>query len=56
LKERVGRIEVTPRQGRRRKEVLDDVKETREYWKLREEAIDRSVWRTRFGKGYEPTE
>jgi len=27
-------------QGRRGKQLLDDVKETRGYWKLREEALD----------------
>jgi hypothetical protein len=35
-----------------RKKVLDDVKETRGYWKLKEEALDRTVCRTRFGRGY----
>jgi hypothetical protein len=24
------------------------------YWKLKEEALDRTLWRTRFGKGYDP--
>jgi hypothetical protein len=32
-----GRIEVTGRRGRRRKQVLYDLKEKREYWKLKEE-------------------
>jgi hypothetical protein len=49
-----GRIEVTGRQRRRRKEQLDDVKENRRYWSLKEEALDRTVWRTRFGRGYGP--
>ena len=31
-----GRIEVTGRRGRRRKQQLDDLKETRGYWKLKE--------------------
>jgi hypothetical protein len=31
---------------------LDDLKETRGYWKLKEEALDRTVWRTGFGRGY----
>jgi hypothetical protein len=48
----VGRLEVTGRQGRRRKQLLDDLKEKRKYWYLNEEALDRTVWRTRFGKGY----
>jgi hypothetical protein len=50
-----GRIEMTGRRGRRRKQLLDDLlKEKRRYWKLKEEAIDRTVWRTRFGRGYGP--
>jgi hypothetical protein len=31
-----GRIEVTERRGRRRKQLLDDLKEMRSYWKLKE--------------------
>jgi hypothetical protein len=27
-------------------------KETRRYWKLKEEAQDRTLWRTQFGRGY----
>jgi hypothetical protein len=46
--------EVTGRRGRRRKQLLDGRGETREYWKLKEEALDRTLWRTRFGKGYGP--
>jgi hypothetical protein len=49
-----GRIEVTGRRERRRKQLLDDVKEKRRYWKLKEEALDRTLWRTRFGRGYGP--
>jgi hypothetical protein len=49
-----GRIEVTGRRGRRRKQLLDDLKEKREYWKMKEEALDRNLWRTRFGRGYGP--
>jgi hypothetical protein len=44
---------VTGRRGRRRKKLLDNLKETREYWKLKEEAIDRTLWRTRFARGVE---
>ena len=40
------------RRGRRRKQLLDGLNETREYLKLKEEALDRALWRTRFGKGY----
>jgi hypothetical protein len=47
-----GRIEMTGRRGRRRKQLLDDLKEKRRYWK--EEALDLTLWRTRFGRGYGP--
>jgi hypothetical protein len=49
-----GRIEMAGRRGRRRKQLLDGLKEKRRYWKLKEEALDRTVWRTRFGRGYGP--
>jgi hypothetical protein len=49
-----GRIEMTGRRGRRRKQLLDDLKEKRRYWQLKEEELDRTVWRTRFGRGYGP--
>jgi hypothetical protein len=47
-----GRIDVTGRRGRRREQLLDDLKENRGYWKLKEDAPDRTVWRTRFGRSY----
>ena len=46
-----GRIEVTGRRGRRRKQLLNDLKEARRYWKLKEEAQDCTPWRTQFGRG-----
>ena len=46
-----GRIEVTARRGRRRKQILGDIKEMREYCKLKEEALDRTLRRTGFGRG-----
>jgi hypothetical protein len=49
-----GRIEMTGRRGRIRNQLLDDVKEKRRYWKFKAEAVDRTLWRTRFGKGYGP--
>jgi hypothetical protein len=49
-----GRIEMTGRRGRRRKQLLDDLKEKKSYWKLKEEALDRTLWRTRCGRGYGP--
>jgi hypothetical protein len=42
------RIQVTERRGRRRKQPLDDLKEKRRYWNLKEEALDGTLWRTRF--------
>jgi len=47
-------MEVTRRRGRRRKKLLDDLKDRRRYSHLKEEAVDRTVWRNRFGEGIEP--
>jgi hypothetical protein len=49
-----GRIEMTEKRGRRRQQILDDLKEKRRYWKLKEEALDLTQWRTCFGRGYRP--
>jgi len=49
-----GGIEVTGRQGRRRKKLLDDLKERRGYSHLKEEALERTMWRARFGRGFGP--
>ena len=38
------RIEVTGRQGRRRKQLLYDIKEKRIYWILNEEALEGILW------------
>jgi hypothetical protein len=45
---------MTRRLGRSRKQLLNDLKETRGYYKLKEEAPDRTLWRTRLGRGYGP--
>jgi hypothetical protein len=45
---------MTGRRGRRRKQLLDDLKEKKRNWKLKEEALDRTLCRTRFGRGYGP--
>jgi hypothetical protein len=45
---------VTLLRGRRRKQLPDNVRESIRYRKLKEAALDRSVWRTRFGKGCGP--
>jgi hypothetical protein len=46
------RIKVMRRRGRRRKQLLHDRKVKRVYWQLNEEALDRTVWRSGFGRGY----
>jgi hypothetical protein len=46
-----GRIEVTGRRGRRLRKLLDDPKGRRGYCQLKEETLDRTMWRTRFGRG-----
>jgi hypothetical protein len=45
---------VTRRRGRRRKKLLDDLKDRRGYSHLKEEALDRTIWRNRFGRGVGP--
>jgi len=49
-----GGIEVTGRQGRRRTKLLDKLEERRGYTHLKEEAVDRTMWRARFGRGFGP--
>jgi hypothetical protein len=49
-----GGIEVTGRQGIRCRKLLDDLKERRGYSHLKEEALDRTMWRARFGRGFGP--
>jgi hypothetical protein len=45
---------VTGRRGRKRRKLLDDVKERRGYSHLKEETLDRAMWRARFGRGFGP--
>jgi hypothetical protein len=47
-------IEVTGRRRRRRRKLLDDLKERRGYSHMKEEALDRTMWRARFGRGFGP--
>jgi len=47
-------MEVARRRGRRCKKLLADLKDRRGYSHLKEEALDRTMWRNRFGGGYEP--
>ena len=49
-----GEMEVTRRRGRRRKKLLDDLKERRGYCHLKEEALDSTMWRNRFRGGFGP--
>jgi hypothetical protein len=49
-----GGIKVTGRQGRRHEVLLDDLREIRGSRKLKEEALDRTLRRTRFGRGNGP--
>jgi hypothetical protein len=49
-----GGIKVTGRQGRKRRKLLDDLKERRRYSHLKEEALDRTMWRAPFGRGFGP--
>jgi hypothetical protein len=49
-----GGIEVTGRRGRRRRKLLHDLKERIGYPDLKEEALDSTMWRARFGRGFGP--
>jgi hypothetical protein len=46
--------EVTGRRRRSRRKLLDDLKERRGYSNLKEEALDRTMWRAGFGRGFGP--
>jgi len=45
---------VTGRRGSRRSKLMDDLKERRGYSHLKQEALDRTKWRARFGGGFGP--
>jgi hypothetical protein len=49
-----GGIKVTGRRGRRRRKLLDGLKERRGYCHLKEEALDPTTWRAGFGRGFGP--
>ena len=49
-----GSVEVTGRQGRKLTQLLDGLKERREYWK--EETLGRTLWRDLFGRSNGPAE
>jgi len=45
---------VTGKRGRKRRKLLDVLKERRGYSQLKEEALDRTMWGARFGRGFGP--
>jgi len=47
-----GKTEGMGIRGRRSNQLLDEIKRTGSYWKLKDEALDHSPWRTRFVRGY----
>ena len=47
-------MKVARRRGRRRTKLLDDLKDRRGYSHLKEEPIDRTMLRNRFGGGFGP--
>jgi hypothetical protein len=47
-------MEVTRRRRRRRKKLLHDLKDGRGYSHLKEEALDRAMWKNRFRGGFGP--
>ena len=49
-----GEMEVTRRRGRRRRKLLDDLKDRRGYSHWKEEALDRTMWRNCFRGGFGP--
>ena len=49
-----GEMEVTRTRGRRSKKLVDDLKDRRGYSHLKEEAVDRTMLRNRFGGGFGP--
>jgi hypothetical protein len=49
-----GNIGSTGRRGRRHKQLLDDLKDTWICWEFKDEALDRTVWGTRFERSLRP--
>ena len=50
----IGQFAIFNSLHRRRKKLLDDLKDRRGYSHLKEEALDRTMWRHRFGGGFGP--
>ena len=49
-----GKIKGEMEVARRRRNLLDDLKDRRGYSYLKEEALDRTMWRNRFRGGFGP--
>jgi hypothetical protein len=49
-----GRTKMKRRRGIRRRKLSDELKERRGYSHLKEEVLDCTMWRARFGRGFEP--
>jgi hypothetical protein len=49
-----GKIRVRGRRGRRSKKLLVDRNKKIKHWKLKVKALDRTLWKTRFGRGHGP--
>ena len=45
---------MTRRRGRRRRKLLDEINERRGYSHLKEKALDCTMWRASFGRGFGP--
>ena len=50
---KTGKIEVAGRRGGRDTQLLDDLNESRGYCKMKKDALDLSLWTTRF-RSYGP--
>jgi hypothetical protein len=48
------KIEVTGKRGRRCKQLLDNLKENKGYWILKEDVLRRILWGSGFGSGCGP--
>jgi predicted nucleic acid-binding Zn ribbon protein len=49
-----GRVEMMGKRGRRRKQLLDALKEKGGILKFKEETLDRTLWESHYGKGCGP--
>ena len=49
-----GQIELTRRQGRRCKKLLDDLTDRGGYCELKKDTLDRTMWRNHFARGFGP--